>query len=143
MYTNSILKGINLSASEYMCLRWIRKREGLSQEELRELLVIDKAAVTRLVSNLEKKGYVVRCKDEKDKRINRIFPTEKTKEVKEIATATETHFYQWLMEDIDEGEKEIFLKILKQLYIKSKIERRENFKNIIERIEVLDERFED
>lgn len=143
MYTNSILKGINLSASEYMCLRYIRKREGLSQEELRELLAIDKAAVTRLVSNLEKKGYAVRCKDAKDKRINRIFPTDKTKEVKEIATATETHFYQWLMEDIDEGEKEIFFKILKKLYIKSKIERRENFKNIIERVEILDERFED
>src|SRR6185437_10954903 len=87
MYTNGVLSGINLSASEYTCLRYIRKREGLSQEELRGLLSIDKAAVTRLVSNLEKKGYVVRYKDKKDKRINRLFPTEKTKEVKDIATA--------------------------------------------------------
>ena len=143
MYTNGALKGINLSASEYMCLRYIRKREGLSQEELRELLSIDKAAVTRLVSNLEKKEYIVRCKDEKDKRINRLFPTEKTKELKEIATSTETHFYKWLMEDIDKEEKEIFLKVLKELYIKSKMERRENFKNIIERLDELNESIED
>jgi len=110
---------------------------------LRGLLAIDKAAVTRLVSNLEKKGYVVRYKDEKDRRINRLFPTEKTKEVKDIATATETHFYQWLMEDIDNEEKEIFLKVLKKLYVKSKMERRANFKNIIEKVDVLDESFED
>jgi len=28
MYTNGVLSDINLSASEYMCLRYIRKREG-------------------------------------------------------------------------------------------------------------------
>ncbi|WP_346916367.1 MarR family transcriptional regulator [Clostridium sp.] len=143
MYTNGVLRGINLSASEYICLRYIRKREGLSQEELRGLLSIDKAAVTRLVNNLEKKGYAIRYKDEKDKRINRLFPTEKAKEVKDIATATETHFYQWLMEDVDNEEKEIFLKVLKKLYVKSKTERKANFKNIIEKVDGLDESFED
>ncbi|MEG1257352.1 MarR family transcriptional regulator [Clostridium sp.] len=130
MYTNDAFKDANLSPSEYVCLRYIRKNEGLNQETLRDLLSIDKSAVTRLVINLEKKGYIFRRKDEEDKRSNKLFSTEKTKDVKMIATSNEAYFYQWLMEDIDEESKEIFLKVLEKLYVKSKNERRANFKNI-------------
>lgn len=130
MYTNHVLKDINLSASEYMCLHYIRKREGLNQEELRSLLAIDKAAVTRIVTSLEKKEYLERRVDEKDRRSKRLFTTEKTKAAKMVTTANESYFYQWLMEAVDKDEKEIFLKVLKELYIKSKNERRANFENI-------------
>ncbi|HLT65671.1 MAG TPA: MarR family transcriptional regulator, partial [Flavobacterium sp.] len=41
----------------------------------------DKPSVTRLIDNLVKEGYVERRNDEKDRRLNLIFLTEKGKEI--------------------------------------------------------------
>ena len=52
-------------------------RDGLSQEELACLLKIDKGTTARALKRLEDAGYVTRCLDKHDKRVNRVFVTEK------------------------------------------------------------------
>jgi len=130
-YSHLTLKNIDLGTSEYECLRQIRKNKGLSQEKLRSILNIDKAAVARMVANLERKDYVYRLPDENDKRAKKLFVTEKAYQIKNATTSVETNFYEWLMDGINEEEKKVFLKVLNQLYLKSKQERRANFANII------------
>lgn len=132
-YTGVSLQGTNLGASEYECLHYVRKNSGISQEKLSSILNIDKSAVARMVANLEKKGYLYRLQDENDKRAKKLFVTDKAVDIKSITSSVESFFYEWLLEDIDEDEKKIFLKVLNELYIKSKNERRENFPNIMKR----------
>jgi DNA-binding MarR family transcriptional regulator len=127
------LKGTNIGTSEYECLHYIRKNSGISQEKLSSILNIDKAAVARIAANLEKKGYICRLQDENDKRAKKLFVTNESDDIKNMTSSVESFFYEWLLEDIDENEKIVFLKVLNELYIKSKKERRENFVNIIKR----------
>ena len=53
------------------------KNAGITQDELAKASCVDKAAVTRVIQTLEKKGVVERRADETDKRANRIYITDK------------------------------------------------------------------
>jgi DNA-binding MarR family transcriptional regulator len=132
-YANLSLQGTDLGTSEYECLHFIRKNKGLSQEKLRSILNIDKAAVARMMTSLERKGYLYRIQDENDKRAKKIFVTDKVVDMKNNTSSVESFFYEWLLEDIEEDEKKVFLKVLNELYLKSKKERVENFVNIKKR----------
>lgn len=129
-YSHLTLKDIDLGTSEYECLRQIRKHQGLSQENLGSILSIDKAAVARMVANLERKGYVYRLPDENDKRAKKLFVSEKAYHIKNATTSVESYFYEWLLDGISKDELNVFLKVLNKLYYKSKQERRANFANI-------------
>lgn len=142
-YAKLRLQGTNIGTSEYECLDYIRKNSGVSQEKLRSFLNIDKAAVTRMIANLERKGYVYRLQDENDKRVKMLFVTDKTIDIKHLTSSIESSFYEWLLEDVNEDEKVVFLKVLNEIYIKSKLERRANFRNIIERDVVYHGKVED
>ncbi|MBZ9687151.1 MarR family transcriptional regulator [Clostridium estertheticum] len=132
-YASLRLQGTNIGTSEYECLHYISKNTGISQENLRSFLNIDKSAVARMVANLEEKGYLYRLQDENDKRSKNLFITDKAIHVKNKSSSVESFFYEWLLEDINEEEKKIFLKVLNDLYIKSKKERVEGFINIKKR----------
>jgi len=129
-YSNVALKKSGIGSTEYECLHIIRKNEGINQERISEMLNIDKAAVTRMIHNLEKKDFVYREKDTNDKRNNKIYSTEKALTIKFEETDAESTFYEWLLEDIEPADVEIFLNVLGKLYAKSKKERVENFSNI-------------
>lgn len=135
-YANLKLKKTDLGPSEYECLHYIRKNGGINQEKLRSMLNIDKSAITRMVINLERKGYIYREQDEIDKRAKKLFATDKVFELKNMSYSMESYFYEWLLEDIDVCEMEIFLKVLDHLYIKSKKERVKNYANINRREEI-------
>lgn len=129
-YANLSLKDTDLGTSEFECLHYVRKNKGISQEKLRSFLNIDKAAVARMMVNLEKKGYLYRLQDENDKRAKKIFVTDKVVDMKNTTSSVESFFYEWLLEDTNEDEKKVFLKVLYELYFKSKKERVEHFANI-------------
>ncbi|HPZ15215.1 MAG TPA: MarR family transcriptional regulator [Sphaerochaeta sp.] len=78
-YLNTVLKPYQITSGEVGIMRSLYQREDRSQEELSLTLSIDKAAIARAVKSLEGKGYVRRINDERDKRCNRLFLTDKAK----------------------------------------------------------------
>jgi len=128
-YVNGSLAKLGVGSTEYECLLLIRKNEGTTQSFLQEQLHIDKAAITRMITNLEKKGLVIRKRDEKDHRANNIYSTEKALEVRADKLGAESMFYEWLLEGFSDDELEPFLKVLDQLYEKSREERRADYAN--------------
>lgn len=131
-FTGKVLKDTGLGLSEYEFIHCIRHNPGISQEGVREKLGLDKAAVARRAANLEKKGFIVRKLDPNDGRGKQLFATEQANAVKNSKVAVEAFFYEWLMEEVTDDEKEIFLSVLDRIYWKSKNERRADFKNLIE-----------
>ncbi len=119
-YATCVIRNYGIGYSEYECLHFIRHNPGASQESLREWMMVDKAAVSRMVNNLEKKGYIVRKVNEQDRRANALFVTEPDTEIHASAASAEVHFYDWLMADIDDSELEIFRQVLHTIYLKSK-----------------------
>ena len=75
------LQQYNLTAAEEPFLMSVLNNEGLTQEELTAYVGVDKAAASRTVRSLEEKGFLVRVQDPKDKRQNRVYPTDKAREI--------------------------------------------------------------
>ncbi len=102
IYMNYVLKDLNLNSSEYIFIMTLFNNEGINQEELSSLLLIDKAATARAIKSLESKKMVKREKDIFDKRSNKIYTTEIGKLKKEKIKKALKGWTQVLTEGMDE-----------------------------------------
>ena len=66
--------------------------------------------LTATVSTLEKKGFVIRRQDQKDKRMVRIFPTEKGKTANEIHQSFHHEMVSAIMSVLNDDELKVFVK---------------------------------
>lgn len=76
-FLSSELKNAGITPAELSYLSYLLEQNGMTQDELAKASCVDKAAVTRVIQTLEKKGVVERRADETDKRANRIYLTDK------------------------------------------------------------------
>lgn len=77
------LSKYNLGKGEYKCLIQIYKNEGICQEDIADILKIDKFRVAKSIKLLIEKGYIYKVKDDEDKRKHKVYPTDKALEIKE------------------------------------------------------------
>jgi len=73
--------GIGVNRGQFLFILYICDNEGASQYEISKEFRMNKSTVTRVISQLEKDGFVLKEINKTDKRIYNIFPTEKAKEV--------------------------------------------------------------
>lgn len=69
--------GITFEMLQIMSCLW--SEQGISQQTLAVRTAKDKACLTNLMLNLERKGYVCRHEDPKDRRNKLVYLTEKVK----------------------------------------------------------------
>ncbi|SHK06769.1 DNA-binding transcriptional regulator, MarR family [Clostridium cavendishii DSM 21758] len=105
----------NLSSGQYMFLIQLYAKDGLSQEELSYKLNIDKGTTARAIQKLEQEGYIIRIKDEKDKRTNRIYLTEKAKEIRIGFFDILINWNNILTSGLTEDEVEIAIMLMKKI----------------------------
>ncbi len=68
---------IDLHPEQWFILNKLYKREGQTQVELTDSIFQDRANITRILNAMEKRGLVTRENDAQDKRVHRIYLTEK------------------------------------------------------------------
>jgi len=71
----SRVRGKNLTLTQIMVLSSIRA-EGIDMTSLARRLALDNSTITRLIDVLEKRGWILKQKDPKDKRSTLAFLTE-------------------------------------------------------------------
>lgn len=74
---NSRLRKERITFSQYSVLLALSRNGPMQMSKLGEHMLVAPANVTGLVDRMEKKGYVTRRRDEKDRRLYVIGPTEK------------------------------------------------------------------
>jgi len=75
--------GFDISYEQWSILIHLYRRDGQTQQELSNIAVKDKAAITRLLNVLEKKNIVLRIPDRTDKRSKLVYLTHKAKAFQE------------------------------------------------------------
>lgn len=73
----------NIGSGQYFFLIELYRRDGVSQEYLSEELNVDKGTTAKAMKKLEDLGYIKRLRCENDKRLYKIFLTDKALEIKE------------------------------------------------------------
>ena len=64
-----VLPGWSLSLSEIYALNILAERAPISQQDLGAALLLEKSSVTRLVQQLEQRGWILRERDARDSRL--------------------------------------------------------------------------
>lgn len=77
LFLNRELLDEKLTSSDVLYLALLYEQDGRTQDEMAEAYTVDRAATTRSLQGLEKKGLVRREVDTFDRRIRRVHLTEK------------------------------------------------------------------
>ena len=102
---------------------------------MRDALKIDKGAAARRAASLEAKGYLVRRENPNDHRSQLLFATEKAETLRNSKATVEQTFYEWLLEELTESDRDNFCRILNELYLRSKTQSRAGFPDVAARLE--------
>ena len=73
-----MLSAVGLSGVQCPYLTRIARQPGISQDELARQLYKDKSVVARHLANLQQLGFIRREPSPTDRRVQQIYPTEKT-----------------------------------------------------------------
>lgn len=115
IYISRLTNKYGINNTQLLCLVVLYRGDGKTQDYLSEELSLDKAGVTRCIKKLEELGYIVKRKAESDKRVYNLFLTDKAKSLEKEAFTLLSEWEKKLTKGLDEHEKEIALKVLKQV----------------------------
>ena len=106
---------LNLTRSQWWVLNFLYFNEGINQSDFSILLDIEKAPLSRLLLRMEKKGWIERRNDKKDKRIKNLFLTKKIKpliiDMRDLANSTRKR----ALSGLSDKEQTLFRQSLKKI----------------------------
>lgn len=114
-YRSDSLEGSGLGASHYFYVMQVCANPGISQEQLAKNLYINKSSVTRAIAALEENGFVERRPCEEDKRVTRVYPTDKATEILPEVRRIARAWNSFLLADLEEEKKTRFLATLDKI----------------------------
>lgn len=97
-------------------LMLLAKREGLSQREISKELNIKPSTVAVSMKRMEKNGLIIRKTDEKDQRIQRIYATDKLRDVQHKIHELVLKNEDIMMEGFTESEICLMSRFFDQIY---------------------------
>ena len=114
------LSEVEITASELMYLSQLYTRDGLTQDEMATKISVDKAATTRTIQGMEKKGLIVRDSNEKDHRSKCVYLTDKAKQMEGHIRELQKKWSDYITQDMTVSEAELFAKQLKQMSVRAR-----------------------
>ena len=114
------LSDVEITASELMYLSQLYNRDGLTQEEMAAVITVDKAATTRTIQGMEKKGLVRREAHEENYRAKRVYLTDKAKNAEPRIRELQKKWVDFITQDMTQKEAEVFAAQLKKMSQRAK-----------------------
>lgn len=106
---------LELGSGGHIFILKLYEKDGMTQNEITELLHFDKAHTARTLSKLIELGYVTKKHDEKDKRAFRIFLTKKGKKIIPHLKKAIKDWNRILTSDFTKEEKDILFNLLSRM----------------------------
>lgn len=105
----------DINYQEYILLLNLYDNEGISQEEMSQRMLVDKAVVARSIKSLESKDLVKRLRHDGDKRIKRLYLTDLGRENEEFIRSVLQDWIDFLSEGLSAQEVKVILEGLQYL----------------------------
>ena len=114
---NKNLKENNFSITpeQWGVINFLLLGDGITQNQISNLIGKDHTCVSRLVDILIKKGLIKKCSSPTDRRINLIYLTDSGKKLQNSVIYTVEHSLDKVFKDVSEDEKRIFSDVLDKI----------------------------
>ncbi len=107
--------GYDVTPEQFGVLARLGLEEGMNQTQLGERMLKDRHNMTRILNLLEKHGHIERRADSSDKRIFRIFLTERGHKVREALTPVVIRHLDELLDGVPDRDEATTLKVLRRI----------------------------
>lgn len=113
--SNIEFKEYDLTKGQYLYLVRICENPGIIQEKLAEMIKVDRTTAARAIKKLEIKGFIEKKNDEHNKKIKKLFPTEKGKQVFPFIKRENDHSNSVALAGFSEREVETIFTLLQRV----------------------------
>ncbi|MED0587700.1 MarR family transcriptional regulator [Bacillus subtilis] len=110
--SNIEFKDLDLTRGQYLYLVRIYENPGIIQEKLAEMIKVDRTTAARAIKKLEMQGFIQKLPDEQNKKIKKLFPTEKGKKIYPLLRREGEHSTEVALSGFTSEEKEIISALL-------------------------------
>ena len=93
----------------------ISRNPGMSQDDIAKYLCLNKSTVARSLASLEENGFVMREADAEDKRVMRVYPSEKMLSLTPHIKEALKEWNAYISEGISEEEMAVFSSVLEKM----------------------------
>ncbi|OWA35881.1 MarR family transcriptional regulator [Saccharibacillus sp. O16] len=113
--SNIEFKEQELTKGQYLYLVRICEQPGLIQEKLAEMIKVDRTTAARAIQKLEQHGFIEKRKDERNRKIKRLFPTPKGQDTYPFIKRENDYSNAVALAGLSEREAKTALKLLQQI----------------------------
>jgi DNA-binding MarR family transcriptional regulator len=113
--SNIEFKEFDLTKGQYLYLVRICENPGIIQEKLAEMIKVDRTTASRAIRKLEINGFIEKTDDEHNKKIKKLFPTEKGKNVYPYIKRENDYSNLVALEGFSESEVETLSHLLQRV----------------------------
>lgn len=110
----------DLALGAFPALLELWEKEGLTQKQIIQKLDIEQATMANTLKRMERDGLIVRKRDASDGRIQRIYLTDRARELETPAKAEAHRVNAELFAGIDPAEHEAFVATMQKLVARMK-----------------------
>lgn len=108
-------KGLDITIEQIGIVFRLSHLPGSTQKEIAEFFSKDKTTIARVVGTMEKNDLLVRVPSESDKRINKLYLTNKGKEMENELSKTAMSISKRATEGVNEEDLEACKRVLRQI----------------------------
>ncbi|WP_079912730.1 MarR family winged helix-turn-helix transcriptional regulator [Paenibacillus sp. 32352] len=113
--SNIEFKEYDLTKGQYLYLVRICENPGIIQEKLAEMIKVDRTTAARAIQKLELNGFIEKKEDEHNKKIKKLFPTDKGNEVYPFIKREHDHSNSVALAGFSEKEAETIYHLLQRV----------------------------
>lgn len=112
---NETFKKKGLNHNQFIYLIRVCENPGLFQNELADLIRVDRTTSFRAIQKLEKNGFIERRDDLENKKIKRLYPTIQGLDVYPALQQYELESAQMAVKGLSEGEQQLLSELLEKV----------------------------
>nr|WP_249365568.1 MarR family transcriptional regulator [Cytobacillus citreus] len=113
--SNIEFKDFQLSKGQYLYLVRICENPGIIQEKVAEMIKVDRTTAARAIQKLEMQELIEKRNDVENRKIKKLFPTEKGKVIFIFLKREEEHSEKVALNGFSQEEKEVLLNLLSKM----------------------------
>lgn len=96
-------------------VRLLKRGDGVSQKEICEDIRISKSTTSKMINKLKDEGYLRMERDPEDRRVKRVYLTDKKHEIEGIVRDIEEEIDEILFKGFDEEDKNKYIEYLHEI----------------------------
>lgn len=113
--SNIEFKEYNLTKGQYLYLVRIYENPGIIQEKLAEMIKVDRTTAARAIKKLEMNGFIEKQEDDHNKKIKKLFPTEKGEKIYPFIKSENDYSKTVALEGFSDREEDTIFNLLQRV----------------------------